>query len=237
MLPRDDEDFSTLHSSEFEPEPIPVLQRSPPPNPPPPKPPPPKPPEVTILSMEPLAAICSRIQLSDRAQQAATTRATPLEFFDSLVRIELFEDATRFLAHALPQCEAVGWAYFCARQVHSAPAAAPIEAALAAARAWVRNPENDERLAAGKAAEKAGLQTPAGRVAAAAFLSGPNYDLPIALRKVRKNTTAIGVSAAVLAAAVWNDAEKKTGRFVRFLAEGRRIACGARPLDDAASAG
>ena len=41
--------------------------------------------------------------------------------------------------------------------------------------------------------------------------------------------TAIAVTAAILSAVVWKEAEKKPERFARFLAEGRRIACGARP--------
>lgn len=226
MMPRDDENFSTLLPSELTPAPTPVQK----PAAAKPKPPPPKSPEVTILSSDSVAEICSRISLNDRAKQAATMRS-PLEFFDALVRLELFEDAIRVLAHTLPLRQAIGWACLSARQAHPSPAAAPIEAALAAVGEWVRNPSDEQRLTAGKAAEKAGLQTPAGRACVAVFLAGTGHDLPEPLRKRFKNMPAIGVTAALFAAAVWQGAEKKNDQFAWLLAEGRKIACGARPWE------
>lgn len=225
MVPMDNEDFSTLHPSETPPPPVRPL----PPKPAPVKlpPAPTKPVENSILSSEPLVA-GSRIKLSERAQQVPTPRTGPLEFLDTLIRLELFEDATRYLAHALPPFEAIGWAYLCACQVHPRSADSAAEDALAAAADWMTDPAESSRIAAMKAAEIAGLETPAGRTCAAVFLTGPDGDLPISIRKLPNNSAAIGVSAAVLCAAVWGDAAKRTDRFRRFLTQGRQVACGAR---------
>ena len=232
MLPRDDEDFSTLQPSDHRAEPAagPAIRKA---EPAPPRPPAAiaEPPVLSILSVEPVAEICSRFKLSDRAKKILPSKSAPLQFLDVLVRSELFEDATRFLAQALPQREAVGWAYLCARHAHGSQLAAQAETALAAAADWLLDSSEASRLVAQKAALKAGLGTPAGRVCAAAFLSGLDHDLPAPLRKPSKNYTAVGVTATVLCSAVWGETAKNSERFGRFLTEGRLVAGGARPWE------
>lgn len=231
MVPRDEEDFSTLDASEpvAEPAPPPIARKPAPASTPSPVPPP----QRSILTNEPLAELCKRVRLSDRASQMVSLHSTPLPLVDALVRQELYEDATRLLAHALPRREAVGWALRCAQQAHLGALSPEIDAALAAAGNWVRNPTEESRRAAHKAAEKAGLASPAGRACAAIFLAGPDADLPPELCKPGKSYAAVAVVATVLAAVATAGTAPKADRFARLLAEGRMVAGGARPWENA----
>lgn len=251
----DDEDFSTLDPSVAprEPEIRPSKPKPEPPRPttpqqtaPPPMTPPPMvqppmvqppmaaprtPPVASILATSPLPEICRRFKLSEGARQALAGQRDGLSFLDALVRRELFEDAVRFLAHALPRQAAVGWAYLCARQAHASQPAPQDDEALTAAVAWLASPGESARLAAHKASDKAKLATPAGRVCAAIFLSGPDHSLPDALRRPGDGSAAVGVVWAVLGCASWGDPGKKAERFRRILAEGQNVARNARPWE------
>lgn len=230
MCPKDDEDFSTLQPDDIPP----PTSASPParqPTPVRPKVVPEEPKVVSILSSESTQEICSRIPLSDRARQSIDLYRVPIQCFDHLVRLELFEDATRLLAHALPRREAIGWALVCSRQAHGRQPTHSVEAALSSSADWLLNPGETRRLAAMKSAEAAGLETPAGRVCAAVFLSFPDFGLPMPHRMPSKNYAAIGVAAAVLCSATWGNAATKSEWFGRLLAYGRTVAVGARPWE------
>ena len=113
-----------------------------------------------------------RARLSEEARGLLADGMTSRQYLDLLVERQLHADAVQFLAHALPKREAVWWACLCAAEVlgpEPPPAAA---AALEAARAWVIDPRDEKRRATFPAAEAAGLGTPAGCAAAAAYFSG-----------------------------------------------------------------
>jgi hypothetical protein len=113
----------------------------------------------------------------------------------ALLHAERAADALRVVACALPPREGVWWAWLAARHaVHAAqaradaarqqpadgPAAVPPplppsaaqHAALAAVERWITHPADEQRRAAWDAAQEAGMDTAAGCVAAAAFLTG-----------------------------------------------------------------
>ncbi len=106
------------------------------------------------------------------ATVAALEGLAPEGLATALAGLEATMDAVAFLAHALPRREAVWWAFTCARAAAGETPEPAVGAALEAARAWITQPTEANRRAAFQAAEAVGLDTPAGAVAAAAFLSG-----------------------------------------------------------------
>src|SRR4029079_12459895 len=93
-------------------------------------------------------------------------------FVEILIEKEYYDDAVRFMAHALPKREAVWWSCQCARQIYGAVLRPRAAHALLAAESWATNPTEEHRRAAMPPAEEAGLGTPPGCAAAAAFWSG-----------------------------------------------------------------
>lgn len=136
-------------------------------------------------------------------------------------------DAARIAAHALPKREAIWWACMCARAIPD-PAGKPEDiAALEAAEAWVRRPEEKSRRAAMAAAEKAKFASAEAWAAVAVFWSGGSLapegqaDVPPA-----DHLTGGAVTGAVLLAAVRIKPERQNDRFARFLKSAREIAEG-----------
>ena len=108
-------------------------------------------------------------------------------------------------------------------------------AALEAARAWVVDPMDEKRRAAFPAARKAGLGTPVGCTAAAAFFSGGSLappDLPVVAPPA--DVTGKMVANAVVLAAVIKEPEKAVQKQAAFLRTGREVAEGQRPWPQSA---
>jgi hypothetical protein len=172
--------------------------------------------------------VCKRFALSDAAKQLLQDHLTLLPFLQVLVSRELFLDALRLLAHALPKREAVWWACRCARleRAELPPAEA---AALEAAEAWVKDPSEANRRAAQAAAEAAEFTTPAGCAAIAAFWSGGSLSPPEApVVPPGETLTAQGVANAVLMAAEARQPEKAREHYSQFFTEGIGVATGAK---------
>jgi hypothetical protein len=162
-----------------------------------------------------------------RALLAVDPAQAPAPYLDALAAQGLFPDAVRFLAHALSKREAVWWACLCARAVQAGPAAGPVADALAAAERWTAEPDEPNRRSAQAAADAAGVVTPAGCAAIAAFWSGGSLGPPeLAAIPPADHLTARGVTGAVLLAAVQTEPEKSPEKFRRFLSLGRDVAAG-----------
>src|SRR4051812_46454440 len=113
-------------------------------------------------------------ELSDDAKallEGATTSPPQRTFVTALVERELYSDAVRFIAHALPRREAVWWAWVCARKSAGDTPAPAIKAALDATERWIMQPSEETRRHAMHYAEIAEFGTPAGCAALSAFLS------------------------------------------------------------------
>lgn len=96
----------------------------------------------------------------------------------ALVKAGLAEDAVSLLAQALTRRAAAWWACRVTRlEAGGSPAAKELRA-IAAAEAWVRQPEQLKAYAAQDAANAAGLASPAGCAALAAFLAGDSLAPP-----------------------------------------------------------
>lgn len=197
--------------------------------------------ELQKLSAETTAAICARCPFGDEAKKLLEEgrldpEATPGAFFDALIAGEAWLDAVRFLAHALPRPEAVGWACTCVREV--APPGEDLPGTRAA-EAWLREPSDENRRAAMAVAENLEFAGPDAWTAVAAFWADGSMTPPDAPAvPPGEELTGHAAAGAVMLAAVQSEPEKATEKQRRFLALGVEIANGAQPwLAPAAGAG
>ena len=169
----------------------------------------------------------ARFEASDKAAAILKAGMRPAEYLASLIDAELWPDAIRFLAYALPNREGVWWACLAARA--SLPPGAPPGHAetIAAAEEWVYHPDDGTRRAAFAAAEKIGFKSPAAYAGLAAFWSGGSL-APPGTPEVPPdpNLCPVAVSSAVLLAAVVHEPHKAEGKYRSFLTSGIDIANG-----------
>lgn len=177
---------------------------------------------ATLSTMD----ICRNAALSEDALALPADGNAAGAFLGLLLEQELDPDALRFVAHALPKREAVWWACQCVRTV-AGDLAPAVVSAMDAAERWAAEPNEDNRRAAGLAAEAVGVGTPAGCAAMAAFWSGgslgPSHlpDIPPG-----DDLTGRGVAGAVLLAAVEVEPERAAEKFRRFVELGLDVAGG-----------
>jgi hypothetical protein len=170
------------------------------------------------------AGICSVAELGEEALALVRPELLPPDYVALLVEKELFPDAIRFLAHALPKREAVWWAWVCARKAAGEKPPAKIAAALDATEKWIATPNEENRRAAMAAAEKAEFGTPAGCAGLGAFFSGGSLGPPEAPPVPPGDfLTAKAVAGAVIFAAVGTEPEKASEKFSSFIAQGMDV--------------
>ncbi len=175
----------------------------------------------------PLAPLVPRLELDGDGAKAIAGADTAGAAVERLVAADLHQDAVKLLAHALPKREAVWWACMCARSVPD-PALPPEDAAaVEAAEAWVRRPDEPARRAAAATAEKTKFATPESWTAMGAFWSGgsmaPDGQVVV---PPPDHLTATAVTGAVMLAAVRHTPEKRLDRLLRFIVSARDIAGG-----------
>jgi hypothetical protein len=166
------------------------------------------------------------LSLSDKAVQLLTPTLSPRQFFESLVAVPLLDDAIRFLAAALPKREAVGWAVLCVKDALPKPLEPSAAKALGVAEAWVKDPSEAHRQAAGAAADAAGYGTATGCLAAAAFWSGGSLTPPhLAPVPPRDDLTGTAVTGAILLASASAISGPEPAK-AKFVAMGGDVASG-----------
>ena len=182
------------------------------------------------MSPRPPADLCKlyEVDLDDAALPLLAGEPTPSEFLRALIEAGLHEDAVAYLAHGLPRREAVWWGCQCTRETVPAEGSPGAEA-LAAAEAWVYEPDEEHRTAAEQTVEAAGLQSPGGLLAQGVAWSAGSL-APEGLPEVEppEHLTGRMVSAAVMVAATSLPAQQLPDTFARFLARGIEIAMGKR---------
>lgn len=166
--------------------------------------------------------------LSREARRHLRSEQTPRGYFELLMARELWADAIRALAAALPRRPAVWWGCLCAWEMARHGSSAVEEEALAATIGWVQEPTEAHRRAAEAAAERATLRTPAGCLAQAAFWNGAGSMLAPELPEVRPAGLALPrlVAGAILLAAVQRDVNDYQQHYRLFLGLGTEIAYG-----------
>lgn len=187
-------------------------------------------PPLTKIEAKTAAEICSRFELSEPAQALPREGLSPATFLERLIDERQLRDAVGFLAHALPNREAIAWAAGCTRAVCLAAMKPEQLAALEAAERWCRQPSEELRRAAMAAAEKSQLNNPAGCVALAVFLSGGSLAPPTApVVPPAEGLTSRAAAGAILIAAVVSQPEKADEKYLQFLEQGLAIAGGQEP--------
>jgi hypothetical protein len=178
---------------------------------------------------EPAAEVCERAGAGEKARALLAEGMTVGAYLDTLIAKGLHVDAVKVLAHALPKREAVWWACLIAAEVIGPQPSPEAAAALESAREWVIDPTDEKRRAAFPAAQKAGMGTPVGCVAAAAYFSGGSLapaDLPVVAPP--DDATGKMVANALILAAVIKEPEKAAQKHAACLRTGREVAEGRR---------
>jgi hypothetical protein len=133
-----------------------------------------------LMDAPTLPWLIDRAALDDdgRAVLAAGGAGDPDAAARRLVAAGRPADGIRLVAAALPPREGVWWAWVSARHAvqvvgaRGTPVPPTVSAALAAVERWIAQPTDETRRAAWASADAAGLETPAGSGAAAAYFSG-----------------------------------------------------------------
>jgi hypothetical protein len=151
--------------------------------------------------VRPAAEVTRNITLSRAARKLlGPPEMSAREYFAALLKAELYVDAVRVMAAALPPRCAIWWACLACRHTQGDAPPPDHAAALGAAVHWVLNPTPVHREAAGAAAAKAGPFCPAGCAAKAAFWGGTSDDPDKAPKPVQPAALHRLVGAAVLLA-------------------------------------
>jgi hypothetical protein len=171
--------------------------------------------------------ICQKLELDEAASLLLTQGISPAAYLEQLITNELYPDAVRFLATALPKREATWWACLSARHTLTESTPAREVKAIESAEAWVYKPTKELCQLTLPAAEATDYKTAAGWAAIAAFWSGDNIS-PVAGTVVppAEDLTAKAVSGAVMLAATAGKAESVNSNYQLFLQQGIHIACG-----------
>jgi hypothetical protein len=155
--------------------------------------------------------------------EAEPTDDPPLVFLRGLVASPTPENGVTFCAYLLPRREAVWWACQCVRALNAIRGEAE-EAALEAAEAWVREPEEGLRRAALELGGSGDQSAPSTWLAYAAAWSGGSMttgDPPV---PAPPHLTAKAVRAAVLMALARVPVKQRRESLGACLKEGMRLA-------------
>ncbi|MEZ5978997.1 MAG: hypothetical protein R3F34_12340 [Planctomycetota bacterium] len=95
---------------------------------------------------------------------------SPGEYLAALLEAEEAQEALAFLAFALPRRDALAWCLRAVRE-HGGEPSLEEAAAVESTAAWIEEPSDECRRAAGEAAERAGYESPAGCLALSVFFA------------------------------------------------------------------
>jgi pSer/pThr/pTyr-binding forkhead associated (FHA) protein len=172
------------------------------------------------------AEVCTVFELDDDARALLDPKQTPREFLTLLTKRQLFSDAIRFLAHALPKPEAVWWACQCLKTTLGDKLPLADKRAMAAAEQWVLEPSEAHRRGAEAAAEGTKYETAPGWSAAAAFWSGGSIAPEDQGEVPPKPTLTAQATVVAINLAATIDPPKTAERYVEFLTLGTKVAEG-----------
>jgi len=172
------------------------------------------------------AELCAVADISDEALAVLGDGSIGVRTFIARLQEEqLFGDAVRVLAHALPRREAVWWAWVCARKASGDTPEPAIKAALEATERWIVQPTEEHRRDAMTFGESADFGTPAGCSALAAFMTGGSLSPPHApVVPPGEFMTAKAVAGSVTMAAVIEKPEQAPAKFKEFIGLGLEVA-------------
>src|SRR5262245_8141160 len=128
-----------------------------------------------VIELRELAAdVCQRYEPSAEARALLQPGLTANDFLRTLDARHQFADGLRFAACALPSREAIWWGSLCVWSIYRPKPPDDVPLTLNAVVGWVQEPTEENRRVAETMIEAAGVDTPAGGLAAAIFFSGDN---------------------------------------------------------------
>jgi len=169
--------------------------------------------------------VCPQFGLSTEARTLLEPELPADRFAERLVARQLYVDAVRCLAYALPRPQAIAWACQVAARSMGKQAVDGERAALDAATAWLREPGEEHRRAAFAAAQAAEFTTPAGLAALAVFWSGGSI-APPEIQEVppAPHLCAQAVANSIILAAVRSEPQHASEKYKQFLQIGAAVA-------------
>jgi hypothetical protein len=179
---------------------------------------------ATGLLVASATAVPAVAQLSDAGKAMLHEDMPVTQFIELLASREEYLDALRVVAHSIAKRSAVDWACRCVRAVEGDNLSTVDAAAVAAAEAWVAEPDEERRRMAQAAADAAEHKTPASWAAMAAFWSSGSMGPPAApVVPPAPHLTAHAAVGAVMLAAVAHQPEKAPEKYQKFLQIGREL--------------
>ena len=183
--------------------------------------------KLTHIEAKTAAEVTARYELEEPAEAALTDKQTPAEFLTALTDRQLFVDACRFLAQALPKREAVYWAWLCSVDAPKGKKPALADTALQTTEMWVLKPSQDLCRAAKEASDAVGLKVPAGLAALAVFFSRESMSPPdLAPVPPPPHLTGVTASNAVILSVLLADPKLAADNYRKVLDLGLEVAEG-----------
>lgn len=173
------------------------------------------------------AELLKNFDVSEEAEEHLVVDTAPEVSILRLMEVNLYPDAIKLLAHALPKREAVWWACLTARDIQGPQTDENNVNALIAAESWAKKPNEKARLRCKALGEKTRHQTPASWAATAASwchgsLAGENE--PVI--EPPKHLYAHAVAGCVSLAAILSDPITPEKPFQRYMNQGLDLARG-----------
>jgi len=170
------------------------------------------------------AELSSGLLLAEGSRLLLDDQATPMEFVETLVSAQSYQDAVSVLARALPVRERVWWACLCARNCPEFGSNAANDAAVLAAEKWVADDSESNRYQAFDASQLVRPGAAANCAAMAAFMCGPSM-APARQKKIPPppGLDAQLASGAVIVASIAEGAEKAPERYIYFIEQGKQL--------------
>ncbi len=169
--------------------------------------------------------ICQHMDLTDEAAALLSPLLTPVEFLKLLIEHEHWLPAVQFLAYGLPNREALRWTCICLQTMQQTSDDPSVTSLVGLAQQWVRQPTDENRLAAAAAAKKTAFDTPAAWAAAAAGWGQASEDAPdIPAPDVNPQLAARGAAGAIAIAA--GQSQQADQVYCQFLKIGIELASG-----------
>ena len=186
--------------------------------------------ELVKIQAQKASEILTHFELSEEAAEFADQgNLTPADFVRQLLQANLYYDAVKFLAHALPKRESIWWACLAVKKTLAEDAPAPQQAALNAAEQWAIQPSEEKRQLAKAWSEKTQNKSAASWAATAAFWSGGSMAKPGEPEMVAPPYLyAHDVSGAISMAAFSPDPDNAAEQFKLFIRQGLDLAAGGR---------
>jgi hypothetical protein len=174
-----------------------------------------------MVVMEPLNSILARMGASKQAWALLRQGMKPEEFVAALVEQKEYLSAIDFMAHAMPPRESVWWGCLCLQHAYGENLAPLDRTALQAATVWVVWPTEKYRARAYPHAQAAGMSSPAGALAMAAYLVG--VPGPVAVTPANAVANAVKMATTKGAPAKIKDTQRLFVELGVGVAEGRFV--------------